>query len=175
MDFSTSSDSLELYKLIVLYMLSCVDFPLSQSQISEFILEAGYTNYLTLQQSLSQLAEAGLVKTYSTRNRTVLSITQEGRNTLGYFESEINDVIKQDIRTYFQKHSLELRNQVSISSNYYKTTCGEYEAVLNAKDHNATLIEIKLSVPTAELADSICNNWAKKNQQIYDTLTRMLF
>lgn len=175
MDFSTSSDSLELYKLIVLYMLSCVDFPLSQSQIGEFILEAGYTNYLTLQQSLSQLAETGLVKTCSTRNRTVLSITQEGRNTLGYFESEINDMIKQDIHTYFQKHSLELRNQVSISSNYYKTTCGEYEAVLSAKDHNATLIEIKLSVPTAELADSICNNWAKKNQKIYDILTRMLF
>ena len=39
-----------LYKLMVLYMLNKVDFPLTNSQISEFILDKGYTNYFTLQQ-----------------------------------------------------------------------------------------------------------------------------
>ena len=32
---------LTLYKLIVLYMLDRVDFPLSTSQISEFVLDKG--------------------------------------------------------------------------------------------------------------------------------------
>ena len=36
--------SLTLYKLIILYMLDKVSFPLANSQISEFILNAGYTN-----------------------------------------------------------------------------------------------------------------------------------
>ena len=35
-----------LYKLIVLYMLEKVDFPLSNTQISDFFLEKEYTNYL---------------------------------------------------------------------------------------------------------------------------------
>ncbi|MBQ9990730.1 MAG: DUF4364 family protein [Lachnospiraceae bacterium] len=175
MDFSTSRESLELYKLIVLYMLNRVDFPLTQSQISEFILEQGYTNYLVLQQSLSQLAETGLVQTHSTLNRTVLVITEEGKNTLGYFENQISDAIKQDIHSYFKEHSLKLRDQVSVASNYYKSTSGDYEALLTARDRNTTLVEIRLSVPTAELADSICNNWTKKNQEVYETLTRMLF
>lgn len=169
------SPSLELYKLIVLYMLNRVDFPLTQSQISEFILEQEYTNYLVLQQSLSQLAETGLVQTHSTLNRTVLVITEEGKNTLSYFEGQISDAIKQDIDFYFEEHSLKLRDQVSVTSNYYKATSGEYEALLTAKDRDTPLVEIKLSVPTAELADSICNNWAKKNQEVYETLTRMLF
>lgn len=169
------SPSLELYKLIVLYMLNRVDFPLTQSQISEFILEQEYTNYLVLQQSLSQLAETGLVQTHSTLNRTVLVITEEGKNTLSYFEGQISDAIKQDIDSYFEEHSLKLRDQVSVTSNYYKATSGEYEALLTAKDRDTPLVEIKLSVPTAELADSICNNWAKKNQEVYETLTRMLF
>lgn len=34
-----------LYKLIVLYMLEKVDFPLSNTQISDFFLEKEYTNY----------------------------------------------------------------------------------------------------------------------------------
>ena len=36
-------DLLTLYKLIVLYMLSCVDFPLTKAQIGDFILEKEYT------------------------------------------------------------------------------------------------------------------------------------
>ena len=32
-----------LYKLIILYMLKKVDFPLTNSQISEFVLDEGYT------------------------------------------------------------------------------------------------------------------------------------
>ena len=175
MDFSTSQESLELYTLIVLYMLDRVDFPLTQSQISEFILEQGYTNYLTLQQALTQLAEAGLVQPHSTLNRTALVITKEGQSTLGFFEGRIGDAIKKDIDAYFKEHSLTLRNQVSVSSNYYKAVGGEYETILSAKDRDTLLIEIKLSVPTPELASSICDNWAKKNQKGYETLTRMLF
>ena len=37
--------SLTLYKLIVLYLLKKVNFPLTNAQISEFILEQGYTTY----------------------------------------------------------------------------------------------------------------------------------
>ena len=33
---------LKLYKLIILYILNRVDFPLTNAQISEFILEEGY-------------------------------------------------------------------------------------------------------------------------------------
>lgn len=36
-----SQDTLMLYKLMVLYMLNKVDFPLTNSQISEFILDKG--------------------------------------------------------------------------------------------------------------------------------------
>ena len=36
------SDSFTLYKLIVLYMLQKVDFPLTNSQISEFVLDKEY-------------------------------------------------------------------------------------------------------------------------------------
>ena len=50
-----------IYKLIVLYMLQNADDTLTNSQISEFILDQGYTNYFHLQQALSELVEAELV------------------------------------------------------------------------------------------------------------------
>ena len=46
-------DSLNLYKLIVLYMLDKANFKLTYAQISGFILEREYTNFFTLQQVIS--------------------------------------------------------------------------------------------------------------------------
>ena len=40
------SEPITLYKLIVLYMLHKVDFPLTTSQISSFILDRDYTSFL---------------------------------------------------------------------------------------------------------------------------------
>ena len=175
MDFTASQESLTLYKLIVLYMLDKVAFPLTQSQISEFVLDKGYTNYLTLQQVISELIETNLITAHTTLNRTQLTITREGKDSLGYFEGRISDVIKKEIIDYFKENSMELKNEVSVVSNYYKTVNGEYEAILNAKEGDSNLVEIKLSVPTPQIASAICDNWNKKNQEVYQMLAKMLF
>ena len=60
---------LTLYKLIVLYMLDRVDFPLSTSQISEFVLDKGYTTYFKLQQALSELIPLRLIILKTTFHR----------------------------------------------------------------------------------------------------------
>ena len=49
------------YKLIVLYMLQNTENTLTNSQISEFILDREYTNYFHLQQAISELVEAELI------------------------------------------------------------------------------------------------------------------
>ena len=57
-----TNEALKLYKLIILYMLNRVDFPMTNSQISKFILEEGYATYFRLQQALAELAESGFIK-----------------------------------------------------------------------------------------------------------------
>ena len=168
-------DPLTLYKLIVLYMLSRVSFPLTTAQISEFILEKEYTTFLTLQQVISELTDAGMIDTRSTNNRTHLTITEEGRETLQYFENRISNTIKEEIKTYFLEKELTLREEVSVLGDYYKATSGEYEAHLIAKEGEVTLIDLTLSVPSKELAACICDNWQQKNQEIYQYLIEQLF
>ena len=156
-------------------MLGRVDFPLTKGQVDDFILEREYTNYLTLQQVLTELTDAGLIQIKSIRNRTYLSITEEGKKTLSYFDNRISDSIKDDIDSYLKANELKLRNEVSVQSDYYKSTSGEYEAHLVAKEKGVTLVDIRLSVPLPEMASTICDNWTKKNQEIYQILTEKLF
>lgn len=168
-------DPLTLYKLIVLYMLNRVTFPLTKAQIGDFIQEKEYTNFFTLQQVISELIDTNLIHAQSIRNRTHLAITDEGKETLRFFENRISDAIKKDIDSYFSEREFDLRNEVSVQSNYYKSTSGEYEAHLLAKDRGITLVDITLSVPLEENAASICDNWQKKNQDIYQYLVMQLF
>ena len=156
-------------------MLNRVKFPITTAQISNYILEKEYTNFLTLQQVLSELAEANLINAHTVNNRTHLQITEEGRETLYYFDNRINDIIKAEINEYFHDNEFDLREEVSVLSNYYKSTSGEYEAHLIAKERENTLLEIKLSVPTKEVAESICDNWQRKNQDVYQELVKLLF
>ena len=156
-------------------MLNRVNFPMTTAQVSDFILGKDYTNFLTLQQVINELNEAGLISSETIRNRTHLSLTDEGRETLQYFENRISDTIKQEINTYFSENEYSLRNEVSGLGDYYKSTSGEYEAHLVAKDRGIVLVDITLSVPTEETAAAICDNWQKKNQSIYQLLIRELF
>ncbi|MCH5342045.1 MAG: DUF4364 family protein [Acetatifactor sp.] len=168
-------DPLTLYKLIVLYMLNRVTFPMTTAQVSDFVLEREYTNFLTLQQVINELTDAELISSETIRNRTHLSITDEGRNTLNFFQNRIGEAIKQEINTYFRENEFSLRNEVSVLGDYYKSTSGEFEAHLVAKDKGINLVDITLSVPAEEMAAAICDNWQKKNQEIYKYLVEQLF
>ena len=76
------AEAFKLYKLIILYMLDKVDFPLTNSQISEFILNEGYTTYFKLQQALSELLDSGFIREESTHTRTFYHLTEEGEETI---------------------------------------------------------------------------------------------
>ncbi len=56
------SEPMTLYKLMNLYMLKQVNFPLTNAQLSSFFLDREYTTYFTLQQALNELLEAGLIR-----------------------------------------------------------------------------------------------------------------
>ena len=68
-----------------------------------------------------------------------------------------------------------MREESSIRSNYYRAVNGEFETELTAMDKDVPLVTIRLTVPTEELAISICDNWQKRNREIYQYLTTELF
>lgn len=54
------AEPITIYKLTILNMLDKVDFPLTNTQISNFFLEQDYTDYFRVQQVLSDLDDASL-------------------------------------------------------------------------------------------------------------------
>lgn len=170
-----SQDSLTLYRLIVLHMLDKAASPLSSAQIADFILEKEYTGYITLQQVLNDLTEEAFITATTMENRTLYQITEEGRKTLAFFGNRIQQSIKDDIHEYLSTHEIQIRNELSILTNYKKETTGDYVAELIAKDNGSELVHIRMTVPSADFAEKVCRNWKEKNESIYQYLIQELF
>ncbi len=166
---------LTLTKLIILYMLDRVDFPLTQAQISELLLTNKYTDYMELCQALSELIEAAMVHSQTLHNRTHISLTDDGLETLHYFENRIPESVKVSIKDYLSKNKFALKDEVSILSDYYRDpNSSSYQARLIAKDNGLPIIELTLSVPDEQMAAHVCDVWQKKNQDIYQYVVTTL-
>lgn len=170
-----SQEPMTLYKLIVLYMLDRATLPLTQSQVIDFILEKEYTNYLTLQQAIGELIEIQMISTKAFHKRTQLMLTEEGKSTLKFFDNQISDTIKDEVNEYLKEHAIELRNEVSVTGEYHKVSTKSYETVLRATERGDLLIELKVSVPDEKTATAICEQWQKKNEDIYALIMKELF
>ena len=168
------AETFTLYKLIVLYMLDRVDFPLTTSQISEFILDKGYTTYFRLQSALAELTDSGLLKIELTHNRTLYNLTEEGAATINYFRNKISPEIRQEIDNFINEKKYDLKEEVSVKSDYYLNTNHEYEVKCQILENGSHLIDMTLTVPTQTEAEAIVNNWNRKNQEIYALLLSQL-
>lgn len=168
------SETFTLYKLIVLYMLSKVDFPLTNAQISEFILDKGYTTFFKLQQALSELKDAELIREETVHNRTLYHLTDDGEESIFYFKNKISKPIQDDIDQFLKEKKYDLKNETAVKADYYKNTAGEFSVRCQVTEQQESLIDLTLSVPTETEAEKIAANWQKKNQNVYAWLMAQL-
>ncbi len=86
-DHVNGSDyELSLNKLMILFLIQKAGLPLSNTQISEFLLDSGYTDYFSLQNYLSQMIDSGILKSSKITSHTLYDITPTGDETLEFFQ-----------------------------------------------------------------------------------------
>ncbi len=155
-------------------MLEKVDFPLTTSQISEFILDKGYTTYFKLQETLSEMVESGLLRVETTHNRTLYHLTENGAETIQFFKNKISTAIQNDIDEFLKEKKYDLKEEVAIKSDYYLNTNHEYEVRCQIVENGFSLIDLKITVPTEIEAETIASNWSRESQKIYSSLLSQL-
>ena len=168
-------NKLTLYKLIVLYLLNAVDFTMTTSQISEFVLAHGYTTFFKLQEALNELVSSNHLNTEITHNRTLYYLTKDGVLILNALKDQISPAIIKDIHIFLMEKQYDLKEEAGVKANYYPTEEEEFIVRCQIVDNGLSIIDLKLAVPTENEAKIIANNWMKSNQELYSQiLSRLL-
>ena len=168
------AEPMTLYKLMNLYMLHQVNFPLTNAQLSNFFLDREYTTYFTLQQALNELLDAGLVKKETMRNSSRYEITKEGEETLEFFGKNISPAIVSDMDEYLKQNRFRMRNEVGLISDFYKSTNQDYIVHCEVREGKAVLVNLDISVPDNELAEFMRNHWKDRSHEIYAYVMKSL-
>lgn len=169
-----ASSYIPLYKTIVLYMLRRAETTLTRAQIMDFVLGAGYTNYMTLQETFGELLRQELVAEETAGRRTYLHLTQTGADTLDAIRNQIRPDIVQQIDDYLSEKRLELRDESSLRADYRRLASGAYEVSLEAFENGRRLYAVTIEAPTEETAEKVCENWRNNCSEIYHILSKKL-
>lgn len=161
------AEPMMIYKIAILELLNKSGFPLSNSQISDFFLEGDLTDYFTAQQSISDVEQLGYITSTTTHNNTTYSITLEGKKTLELFRDKLTPAIISDIAKYMSTNAMIMREENSYRANYFKADRGGYVVQCKILNEDNTTLDITLHVSNKEQAESICNNWRVKCEDVY--------
>ena len=161
------------YKLMILYLLKQVRFPLTRAQLSDFMLKE-YCTFFAFQQAVQELLDSHLMKESPVRNYVRFEITREGEEALEYFGNKIPEVIRKEMDAFLEENKIRLRTEMGIVSSYQENENGEYQVSCEVREGKSVLIKLDLAVPTKEQAQIICERWHDSNEAVYAAVMQEL-
>lgn len=168
------NDDFTVNKLIVLYLLSEIKMPLSLSQITQIILERGYTDYFSMQQYLNELVGADFITKSTENNISCFNISEKGLQTLEFFASRIPTTIRTELDGFIQSNWRKLRSQLDIFAEYIPTKEHEYIVHCKVIEDHAPLMELHFTVGSKKQAIEMCENWKSNSSQLYSEILTIL-
>ena len=156
-----------LYKLTVLYTLHRVNYPISNNSLSNFLLQNDFTDYFNLQQLMGELIDDGYVKKEQYHGKTLYSISESGEVALGLLSRELSSSMKAEVDKYLSEHNMELKDDISVRSNYYQTGVSQFTANLFIEEAGSKLLELNVLTSTEDEAKTLCNKWLRSSSRLY--------
>ena len=174
--FVENTEELAQSKLLLLFIIDKSITPLTNEELTEFILEKNYMNYFLTQQYLSELVETNFIEycECEKENKKVYKILDKGKTTLYYFEDRLPISIKNEISIKFKQTKAEEKLASEIIGDYFKKDNGQYVVNLKLIENTETLFSLYLNVSTEKQAQKFCEIWRTNTEYIYINIFNML-
>ena len=172
--FIENTEELAQNKLLLLYIIDKSEVPLTNVQITEFVLENNYMNYFLIQQFLSELVNSKFIEYSKKDEKGCYTLLSKGKTTLNYFIDRIPENIKKDIDDKFEVKKQEIKRETQIIGDYFKKSDTEYVVNLKLVENDVSLFSLYLSVVSSNQAKLICNNWKSDPNYVYQEILKIL-
>ncbi|NLM05145.1 MAG: DUF4364 family protein [Clostridiales bacterium] len=157
--FVNTPEQLAENKLLLLYILSEFNMPLTNTQLTEFVLENDIMNYFMLQQFLSELNEADFIVGDMENPNQLISITKKGIITLNYFLNRISNSYQEKVTSLVNLKKESLKPNTIIKSKYKTLLDNSYMVYLSIVENDIPIINLKFNIKDKEKAKYICKKW----------------
>ncbi|MHB1393960.1 MAG: DUF4364 family protein [Clostridia bacterium] len=161
-------------KLMILYLLSKMDIPLTKAQITNAVLENNLIDFFTFQQCIAELEDSHMIKQVLHQKKQCFATTESGKNAVEVFWQRISKYTSGIIDNYIAKNKDSLKKESQVIAEYNKVSEKEYIVSLKVIEKELVLMDLKLSVVSAKQAKQVCEKWKNSSEKIYSQLISSL-
>lgn len=174
MKITSDSETLAENKVLILYVLSNVNKPITNDALYSIISSAVDLNYFYFQQFLLDLIEVKYVVCFEKETQSVYEITDAGRNTLDLTLDILPGIIKLKVDTNFKSSMESFENAQSIITEFTPKSESEYEVQCKIVEDGEVVFEVKTFAYSREQAQNIVQNWKSHANNLYPQILDIL-
>lgn len=172
--FTRNPQELAEAKLLLLYIINNIKVEISNSQLTQIILENDIMNYFVFQQYLSELVASQFLEENNIDNNPILLITDMGRDTLNYFINRIPESQLEFIDGILNIERKKIIENTEVTADYIRLEDNSYLVMLRVVENDLPIINLELSVANNKQAKDICAKWKNDASHFYSQIINML-
>ena len=153
-------------KILILYVMSLVEEPVSAQTIYELCYQDERLSYFDVQEAVPQMVESGHLE----KQGENYVITDKGRETEDITHDSIAFPVKQRARTAVEKLNRTTKREQFIRTEIREKENGEYAVRMGLDDLQGSLMELELTMPSLHQARKIENAFHKNAEAVYQSV-----
>lgn len=158
-------------KLLVLYIMARVMYPVDLQKIYELAYQDDRLSYIDLAQAVPQMVETGHLEELE-GGRFV--ITQKGKDACAVTEDAIAYPVMQRAQTAIDNFNRTVRRSGFVKTSLERRESGDYCVHLSLNDEVSDLLKMELMAPSQKHAVRLANAFSENAETVYRVIMDQL-
>lgn len=160
-------------KVLLCYLLSKLDRPVSEEQLLEIAEDSGVINYFYLSEAVEELLKTGAVSAEASENGRIFRIEEKGRLGSEYFNRYIPMTFRRSILSSAYSFFAKIRRENECRCEIVPADNG-YSVSFSIGDGSPELMRLSLYAPDEEQAEHIAEKIKRNPTQFYQNVIRLV-
>jgi len=154
-------------KVLILYVMSLVEMPVSAQTIYELCLQDDCLSYMDVQQAIPQMVETGHLHRVG---EGLFAITEKGRETETMTTDSIAFPVRHRAKSAVEKLNHDARKEQFIQTELRECENGECIVSMRLNDLHGQLMHLELTMPSRLQAKRVEAAYRKNPDMIYQSV-----
>ncbi len=161
-------------RILVCYLVSSLDSPISRAQIGEIAIEQGLANYFEVNQALTQLLENGSLTSEFADGDEFIEATAVGRESAKTLETHIPRVVREKAINAAIKLLTRAKNERENRIEVKKLDGGGYHVTFSIADKELDLMRLTVFVADEMQVETVRSNFLDDPVKLYSAIIATL-
>ena len=159
-------------KVLILFVMSRVGYPVNVQQIYELCFQDDCLSYFDVCTALPEMVESGHLKKAEDE---CYVITDKGRETAKLVEDSIAFSVRQKAENAVDRFNRKVRRSSFVRTKVTPRETGDFSVVMSLDDEMGNLMTLELVAPDLRQANRLSRLMEKKAEAVYNlTMTELL-